>query len=350
MYALNVTDIMETADMYKAFLMENQRVRSDIKYTIKKIDREIPVSNMKTRTSLKEKVPLYNVDYVSGNTSKGFLLLVGDSRVKNRVIAYSDNSSFREDKLNDNNVLMELIDNYIYKSISETENDEESGISTYFDVYPIGGGDKPICLTQGKVPYFDDFLNWDQFSAPANLLTPLCNATSHTPAGCVALAGAQIMAYHQWPRRGCYLKKESLSSDVSTPVTVSSYTYGQKDGLYMTSHTPSNTISNLCAELGYRCNVIYKCDVSDANLWGTLPQAFVSMGYYEITTNTYGDAKIRTIANELDNGRPVFMIAARVKNGKNVGHAWVVDGVIYPDSPGCAKIHIVYGNGTYNNG
>ncbi|MDR2920432.1 MAG: hypothetical protein LBV72_13850 [Tannerella sp.] len=41
-----------------------------------------------------------------------------------------------------------------------------------------------------------------------------------------------------------------------------------------------------------------------------------------------------------------------LENGKEkyYGHAWVVDGVIDPNSPNCANIHIVYGNGTYNNG
>ncbi|MDR2920433.1 MAG: C10 family peptidase [Tannerella sp.] len=302
-YALSVSDIVQVADLYKEMLSEDQGVISDVKYTIRKIDRGISARNVMKRGSLKEDVPLYNVDYTSEMGTKGFLLLVGDNRVKNRVIAYSDNSSFNENALDDNGVLMDLIDNYIQRSILEAENNREDKVSTNAGSIPIG---EPVCFTKGKMTLLNDFLDWHGGAAPANSLTPLCpTANSHTPVGCVALAGAQIMAYHQWPRRGCYVRRASLSSDNGTFVTVNPYIYGQKDGQYMSSLTPDNTISNLCAEVGYRCGVIYACGNSVVSYrFGYLPEAFQSMGYYAVSYMGYIQNTIQRVDSEINSGRP----------------------------------------------
>jgi hypothetical protein len=165
---------------------------------------------------------------------------------------------------------------------------------------------KPVTKANDFVTYYC-FLPtvWGQ-EYPYNSQCPVsdcspatCNGRS--PAGCVAIAIAQILAYHHKPSS---LNWTSILSNQS-----------------LTANSPATAISQvgtLIANIGTLANTGYGCEASGASSL----QAPAVLSYYGLTTDSYQSFSISVVANSLQNGYPVYMRGVSDAGG----HAWVCDG------------------------
>ena len=162
-------------------------------------------------------------------------------------------------------------------------------------------------------------LTWGQRPSPYNDSLPICASTSlKDPAGCVAVAIAQIMAYHQKPTSGSYIHPVNLRTRNTT------YNWsGMKsvsDAQNLTNTTYRSQVANLLAEIGYKCSMSYNCDGSGSNIYYAY-EAFTLMGYQpNMLISSYDFSNVKS---EIDANRPVYMRGTRAGG---VGHAWVVEG------------------------
>lgn len=170
--------------------------------------------------------------------------------------------------------------------------------------------------------YIEEMLpvHWGQGSPYNNNLALVdCNGTpSSPPAGCVATATAQIMAFHKYPStiNGVYYPWYTMSSTEKAS-DLSSYYQGK--------------VATLFDEIGQGVNMNYSCSgsgaqTSAANSW------LRSVGYAtdDETSYNFDAVKSSILAN-----RPVFVSGYAIRNYilwifpvYYEGHAWVVDGYI----------------------
>lgn len=156
-------------------------------------------------------------------------------------------------------------------------------------------------LAEGHVlPLLDT--KWHQ-NAPFNNKTP-----GNYPAGCVAIALAQIMAYHGYPQDYC-------DWDLARQYDVKKY-FDNKDAI-------DNELADLSVRIGRGCKMKY-------NYWGK-GESFATprkakrflrnIGYCGTKHHVGYDAG--KIVSMLNNGCPVFIGAL---TPECYGHAWVIDG------------------------
>lgn len=168
------------------------------------------------------------------------------------------------------------------------------------------------------------------------------NATDvcgRAPAGCVAVAMAQIMAYWQWPYATL------VPTTIGGPIEeLQFYDWSLMPGRIY-NYSPDeqvNMIAGLLRDCGYRVNMDYQPDKSGAYDSDAV-EAFKKFGYNENTI--FLKEKISTsgwqplLQAELDAGRPVYYAGCK-DIWHNDGHAFVLDGY---DSDG--KFHINFGWG-----
>ena len=162
-------------------------------------------------------------------------------------------------------------------------------------------------------------ITWGQSPSPYNDSLPICASTSlKDPAGCVAIAIAQIMAYHQKPTSGSYIHPVNMKTRNTT------YSWsGMKsvaDAKNLTNNTYRSQVANLLAEIGDKCSMSYGCDGSGSNIYYAY-DAYTLMGYnVNMLISPYDFSKVKS---DLDSSRPVYMRGVRAGG---VGHAWVVEG------------------------
>ena len=206
---------------------------------------------------------------------------------------------------------------------------------------------------------------WNQ-DHPYSLYTPTYKDTDgdeqHYFAGCVAVAVAQLMYYHQWPAQGHgekyhpKLGKRDFSashyrwSDMR-PI------YGDNERYIGSGKNPRvrpdddpmfTSVAELMRDLGAAVSMNYQPAASSSNseLASTALQTYFD---YEATdalsTSRLGiDKTEQLITEELIGGFPVY-ISGMNKSGGNYGHAWVIDGI---DSFG--RFHMNFGWGGQSDG
>lgn len=141
------------------------------------------------------------------------------------------------------------------------------------------------------------------------------------PAGCVAVAIAQIMSVYSHPT------SISLSYPYATQSSIQLNWNDMKDSShYSSTHTYSCSgcvqLAALLREIGQRVNMSYGVGGSGAS--STLSRgALLSFGY---NASSYDNYSLTPVMNSLNANRPVYI---RAQNNASSGHAWVVDGSQY---------------------
>lgn len=206
---------------------------------------------------------------------------------------------------------------------------------------------------------------WNQ-DHPYSLYTPTYKDTDgdeqHYFAGCVAVAVAQLMYYHQWPAQGHgekyhpKLGKRDFSashyrwSDMR-PIYGDNERYigsGKNPRVHPDDDPMFTSVAELMRDLGAAVSMNYQPAASSSNseLASTALQTYFD---YEATdalsTSRLGmDKTEQLITEELIGGFPVY-ISGMNKSGGNYGHAWVIDGI---DSFG--RFHMNFGWGGQSDG
>lgn len=286
---------------------------------------------------------IYNV----GNNG-GFALIAKDD-THGAVIGYSDQGTFDLDRMS-----LELRD--LFSILDEARPSQiEKNEARSFD-YPPKHSRVVTPLLRSR---------WNQ-DHPYSLYTPTYRDTDgdeqHYFAGCVAVAVAQLMYYHQWPAQGRgekyhpKLGKRDFSashyrwSDMR-PIYGDNERYigsGKNPRIRPDDDPMFTSVAELMRDLGAAVSMNYQPAASSSNseLASTALQTYFD---YEATdalsTSRLGiDKTEQLITEELIGGFPVY-ISGMNKSGGNYGHAWVIDGI---DSFG--RFHMNFGWGGQSDG
>lgn len=243
-----------------------------------------------------EKIPVYEF-LTEENGKDGFALVVADKRIQ-KVLAYSSYGSL-------NDTVFNLPLKFFIQTIPDClQNDLEA-------VYACNG--RLDNYTKANDPTKDSFrhycnpsVTWGQGS-PYNSKVPYSCPNGDpkyggkAPAGCVAVALAQLMAYHKQP------------SSFNWNLLLSSYIITQND-----SEARKNEVAELMFDIGDKVSMDYGCDGSGSNSYYA-ESALRSFGYSTKGVKSYNTDYI--CENILDN-KPVYISGFCDKGG----HAWLITG------------------------
>ena len=274
-----------------------------------------------------------DVCYVFNCQPKGFVIVAADDRMK-PILGYSTESSF------------DLVA-------------AEEGPRVFFDAYH---SDLQTAIDSHWEQSTEIAEQWRQLSENGTLphrgsraIGPFCTSTwhqtqlyndqcpedsdgnnGHVKAGCVANAMAQIMRYWEWPKSGLgshsyyCLGYGTLSANFAEV----DYRYEfMPDFLdYTSSQYEVDAVALLEYHAGVSVNMSYGASASAA-LSSNAADAFVEYFRYSDQTTLklrtlYSDARWQELmANEIDNGRPMYYSAYSFsKDGTRGAHAFVCDG------------------------
>ena len=205
---------------------------------------------------------------------------------------------------------------------------------------------------------------WDQWS-PYNNYAPALKLYNgeKAPAGCVAIAMAQVMNHHQYPAsaqfEGFYYQ-EGVSDEAYQGNVNSTYSWPYKD--YYNYYYPEgssepvkassspregNLVAMLCRDCAYAANMEYTHDGSGAQTIALAQKIIDHFAYSEVGCHLYDRAYYTSdewhalIYHELMMGYPLIYGGYNPNGG---GHAFVVDGI---DAEGL--VHVNWGwAGSYN--
>ena len=283
---------------------------------------EIFVAKPSTRSAESEEVSFYLINY---EDNEGFAMVSTDSRTT-PVYAYSDEGNLTTMDLEINPLYKIFMDGAVPYYEYEIANYSTYGIG---DRLPI---ELPDTLDDPRPTYVDGifcYINTDTVSVSENAyITTLwhqkepynfClrndgnNYNNNYHMGCVPVAAAQIMAYHEWPASyGGYtfnyttMKSEEVST-TDTPAAIQA--------------------SRLMERFGVAANINYNANEENT---GVSPErtrtTLVGFGYNCSSVEDFASYKVRySINNEL----PVLMFGYDGQGDNPLGHAWVIDAYQY---------------------
>ena len=167
------------------------------------------------------------------------------------------------------------------------------------------------------------------------------------PAGCVAVAMAQIMYSYQWPESGEGIGFTTYNN-TQLRVNFSESVYDWPLMRETTKDTEGAdwAVSKLIYDCGIACKMEYATSGSGANIVGYMP-AFMNHFKYKASTLRYSKADFyatqeewaNLVLTEIAAGRPVLYGAlSSIGAGPDTGHAFVISG--YDES---ARVHVNWG-------
>ena len=292
-YAISAEEAMQQTESFVEQLRAQTRsdANTEIESVIPWLTRDI-WGGAGTRGSSFEALPdtaLYIVNILNNN---GYALVSADSRFPG-VVAFIEKGSFRPDDEIDNPGFLLFMD----------------GLKDY---YAQELQNHMVIPTRSNSPFFEFDINvepmlatnWGQ-GAPYN---KYCYTSDgfHAPAGCAAIAAAQIAAYYEWPEsynNHIYEWEHIMASDQVNP----------------TDTIATNSVAHLVHDIGLLINTIYNINNSGAyledvaNCWDEFN--------YDYVLNNYPSFGV--IDSTLQEGSPVFFQGF---TGNMIGHAWVIDG------------------------
>ena len=265
---------------------------------------------------------LVNFDSAEG----GFAVLAGDSRLGESVYCVTENGEIGVENF------AEAFDFLHSSNTKAVEIDEDS-------FYDMGTGFVPALLLSSMLadlkygPVVEEETTkatavstnsvlletkWRQ-GAPFNTYT-LDSSGNTCPAGCVAIACAQIMEYCQKPANPTF---DGVSCSWADMATV--YSYQHIDANHCTD-SAKEQVARFLKHIGKKslCYIRYAVDGSYGYADGVV-RTLNNYNYSSVTKRSgFGSANQSRASSMLGNSRPVYLDGSDHHNGG--GHAWVVDG------------------------
>lgn len=295
-----------------------------------------------TRSVSGGREPLESIYVVNYADEEGFAILSTDPRMQD-VLAYSDRGSISDTMSNPGmRLFLERIPDYAMRALAVN--------GDIFDTIPSwgggGGGDFPPIYTLEKdTTSFGPWsgtcigplipVKWGQ-GWPFNNETPICSTSvtgNHMPAGCVATAMMQILAYYRKPD---VIDSQLIHWDILVKHFIhgTNFTFPGNTlcDLYTEEfiHELTNEIAHVFRHVGDLTEMSYGCEGSGSDIHKA-KVAFNRIETIQIDTVGYFNEGIKTFTfdrakEDLLCNRPVYMTGH--PKGEN-GHAWVVDGYRY---------------------
>lgn len=245
----------------------------------------------KSDVAIDEDIPVYEFSLKNGRDI-GFALILSDKRIQN-VLAYSPNGSL-------NDTVFNLGLKYFVRAIPDHIKYSLDNSSSKFENITKSDDEENIVYHYCEIP-----VKWGQaypFNANVPILCPNASPQYHgkAPAGCVAIAVAQVMAYHAQP---------------------SSFNWNLLLGsTYIGENAPNNVCieaAKLAADIGVKVDMLYDCDGSGSYI----ANARVALGRYGYRSDPVYNYNTQWILSSIDNDWPVLLGG----DDGYVGHLWVVD-------------------------
>ena len=287
-------------------LSEVQKIAESLNFSTNKAKKKSISKNNEQNKNVKEikeiknnsqKVNFYIINYVEG----GFVLLSADKRTQ-PILGFSDKGNFSlEDKdipeglqfwVNDaKKQISDIQNSQIKQSKKEKKAWDEEGCTENTETITVG----PLLNT-----------TWHQQGGFNDALPYItCNSNPYQVlAGCVPIAMAQVMKYHEYP---------------------TSYNWSSMPNTYGTT-TTANLISDLHTEIstmygGSPNPLSYSCTPSTgvsagANMGSVLKNDF------NYTTADWASYNYQTVKSDITYGKPVILSGSNTSSG----HMWVADG------------------------
>ena len=298
---------------YRFLASLNSKVKQANPAALSKTISHYTIAPVTLKISDSESVSLCVAHLTNNETNDGYMIFVNDNRIP-YPLAYSDSGSW---DISENEELQAFILERFRAHITDEIKNAEVAAER---PQTKGGSDEcPWTITSSTSGilasgYCLSGVTWGQSKSPYDLFTP-----PRTSAGCVAVAVAHIMAYHQHPAVGI---------DVLTFILPHSYYWSWMKsqpkasdlGYISNDLIARNDVANLTAEIGWHASLDYSSGTGTGTT-ADAAQAFSDMGYTSTLYYSYG---FTTIANSINANKPVFVVGG---NGtSNIGHAWSIEG------------------------
>lgn len=249
--------------------------------------------------------------YIFNNETGGFVIVSGNDQAES-ILGFSDSGQFDATDIPDG--LADLFAGYekqiAHVSRQSRQREAKRASSQWADI-------EPLILTQ-----------WDQH-APFNDLCPIDPQTGkRSVTGCVAVAYAQLLYYHQWPEIGySNTSYEWNGQTLSTDFTQNRFDWDNLKLEYDRNDTDEN---QAVATLLYHCALVARSNFSSNGTSGWFSQSDFRQffGYKEAKWLSLNSTSLytfeATVYNELQQQRPVLFSSLDSDNG--AGHLMIIDG------------------------
>ncbi len=279
--------------------------------------------------------------YVANYSEGGFIILSADKRTQ-PILASSENGEFVIDE-NSYPPGLKLWMEGVKKQIADVQdaNIEQSEANKFAWkevqnalVTPSSQSLSTKASSGGIAPYVRPLLStiWDQLGGFNDALTDInCNGSSfQVYAGCVPIAMAQVMRYHEYPTSYNW---SSMPDSIGTTTTAS---------FIRDIH---NAIRNV-----YPNDPYYDCDWTEVSYEAEVDEVLENEFYYSSSGQTKRNgAGFLDLIEDLNNGMPVILAG----DSDSFAHMWVCDGYTTSYNPynNCTywDLHMNWGwGGDYN--
>jgi hypothetical protein len=242
--------------------------------------------------------------------------------------------NFSQDEITNNISFWESIscpDEYVKESLLQTAKVLKDTLvikdSLTFENPTLSNGHYEYAYTTSYSEVYDSIqrmtvTDWHQ-RAPYNEYCPLkSDNETHAPAGCVAIAGAQMLFYlHDY-----YGVPSTAPSEAYCEGNINSYTWNQTNyttDIWESMNNNGIYAAPLIADVGRRIDMDYQDDASGAYMQDLVQNVFVPYGI----SCVYAKYDTELLKNSLINKMPVLLSAYSKKdNGTTrVGHAFIAD-------------------------
>ncbi|MDU1903783.1 MAG: thiol protease/hemagglutinin PrtT [Dysgonomonas sp.] len=289
------------------------------------------VTTIKSNSLLRSSGEQPNLFYIFNiGNNNGYIIVAADDAIT-PIIGYTTSGNYKEKDLPPNYVswmqqVQKAAEDIVLQR-SEPTDDIKEEWNTY-----TNGNIHSLRLTKSVTPLIRT--RWDQ-KAPYWNSIPVRN-TQGIPAktGCVATAMAQIMKYHEHPKKGLKTIPSyitwSLHSSIPT-IDISQYSYKWRDmaNIYgIAGNTPvsDKAVSDLMFHCGASVKMGYNFVTSNAYT-SDVPSALQNyFGYSSsyIRRSSYSDSQwVDLMINNLNDRLPIYYDGV---NENNAGHAFICDG------------------------
>lgn len=309
---------------------------------------EKAASSLKTKGSAEDKVPVYNVS-LSANGKTGSALVCADERAP-LVLAYMPLNDLKPEVLSENLMyqsskkfvfnriafINHLKDSLKVKTLSKLEEQvgklPENNIAAFLKgKIKISGNPTTKSPVESYLPsqvisQVGPLTNtdWDQ-EGTYNSLTQSGTGCVNVPAGCLVVAGAQVLARYE-PTLGVFVRQErrgpgphdfrNVYENVNWPYL--------KQSSYIGFNDPADKktmIARLMRDIFNNTGTTPDCHGSGT----TMPNMVDYLRRY-INIDDKAGFNVQQIKGSLDNARLVIGAGGRISGTEKIRHAWVIDG------------------------
>ena len=328
-YEIDMADAVDIAnDFLKSAFPEKPKTKSgNIETSVRTIYRTIdilPNTGISTKSFnvTQEQIPLYVVSYTENNQPSGFVVTVGDERVRNKVLVFNDNGDWDISGL-------PAFEEIFYERADAHIANEIANYAPADPADPCESDLEQTDITTDKTTQPN--VIWGYTSSPYNDFREVCpeHKLKHE-SNFVTATIATLMAYYQHPLSGSYTSIQDNSTIINT-----TYNWGlmkSQSSAQNLSTTAKTMVSNLYGEITSKLfpGIKHVCyvPVFSRNVESSIKECFSNMGYRNTITTT---SNLNDIKQEINNGYPVFVCGASIVDhvpdsyGNDITSSWLIE-------------------------